>query len=262
MEIPKTLFKYFSFDEHGHTIDHLKNSTLYFASPLNFNDPYDCNVGHKVVPFEYSKIKSYFEDVRKNKPFDGRKLYRSFLKFSEKEAITKFTELYKVVISSAQKKVSDTMGVSCFSENKSNLLMWAHYAGKGSGICIEYDTLISDFKGKWAKVHYDTNLPKIDPFLIMNNDSYEGKIESFKLFTVKSIDWNYESEWRLIHQIKGTVYEIPASFLRAIYLGPKISEHHLNIAKEIIKNKYPNTKLYKGKLSKTEFKMDFDSIII
>lgn len=46
---------------------------------------------------------------------------------------------YRVIADDIKSQKLD-FGIACFSESHENMLMWAHYAGNFSGICIEYST--------------------------------------------------------------------------------------------------------------------------
>lgn len=77
----------------------------------------------------------------------------------------------------------ETRGVSCFSEVNDGLLMWAHYADKYCGICLEFDTDNELFK-KAKKVDYVDELPKIDAVELFLE---KGRHEVLNLFAQNSI---------------------------------------------------------------------------
>lgn len=100
-------------------------------------------------------------------------------------------------------ELSDTyremLKVACFSENNKNIPMWYFYANKYKGICIEYD--IKDYK---EKVLVEKDL-QILPAIYTNDvgkymaNRHDGKKESVYINSMlKSKDWEFEKEWRLV----------------------------------------------------------------
>jgi Protein of unknown function (DUF2971) len=77
-------------------------------------------------------------------------------------------------------------GVLCFSENKVDLLQWAHYADRHKGICLGFDVRP---EGKFGAVRYVTErVPfpeQLDEYFV------------WQLLITKSADWICENEWRV-----------------------------------------------------------------
>lgn len=48
-------------------------------------------------------------------------------------------------------EISRRFGVLCFSENKADLLQWAHYADRHKGLCLGFDVTS---EGKFGSVKY------------------------------------------------------------------------------------------------------------
>lgn len=134
--------------------------------------------------------------------------------------------------------ISESTYIASYSSTKCNSLMWAHYASGHRGICLEFefpDDLIfsavnhtsqvldnlkrsntfkkppSIDKMKIHKVDYPSNVTYVNFFDVagffdstfktdeVNPESDTNTINSvFKLYTVKSKVWEYESEWRMI----------------------------------------------------------------
>lgn len=80
-------------------------------------------------------------------------------------------------------------GVISFTETRSNLLMWSHYAEKHTGLVIEFDTENSFFEDA-KRIRYNN----IKPPQINVNDVEE-------LFFVKSDEWIYEKEFRIVKNL-------------------------------------------------------------
>jgi hypothetical protein len=154
------LYKYVSLDR----IDILKNRSIRFTQPLNWNDPFDM-------------LKSVNNPITK---YDCT----GFLN-------TKDILMYEIIIADI-----NYLGLS-LTENNNNLLMWSHYAENHKGFVIEFNTnskmFIDHDKSLFKKVKYTTKRPSllpIDEALRLQYDlNYRDiihKEEVSKLFT-KSI---------------------------------------------------------------------------
>ena len=98
------------------------------------------------------------------------------------------------------KNLLKDVGISCFSEEDSNVLMYSHYAygpaGGHAGICVEFDpyriqTLSSESDGDriqadWRRVFYYPALP-----------SFDTNSQKALIATCKNRIWQYEREYRL-----------------------------------------------------------------
>lgn len=121
------------------------------------------------------------------------------------------------------------IGVICFSENKENLLMWAHYANEHKGLIVgilsipgcssifnnlfRADTLInsswgeeySPFDGKPRPISYRKGLRyRNDKFdYDYSNISVEGADRIlYEVFMQKSDEWIYEQEHRVVLRLE------------------------------------------------------------
>ncbi len=94
-------------------------------------------------------------------------------------------------------------GAISFTESKSNLLMWSHYADEHRGLALGFDNN-HFFFSKLKRVEYDSTIP--DEFIkdidINDNDSL------LKLFYLKSDEWKYEKEHRIVRDLIDSDYYI------------------------------------------------------
>lgn len=109
------------------------------------------------------------------------------------------------------------VSIKCFSENWNNLLMWAHYADGGRGMCVEYNLAL--LKGNEPvlrhlyPVHYSSQRYSKDGLrdihseiqaikkaivagLQLDDSSWLKDMMAFYL--TKSSEWAYEQEWRIV----------------------------------------------------------------
>lgn len=109
--------------------------------------------------------------------------------------------------------------IVCFSENKESILMWSHYANSHKGFCIEYQLpKIVNKNERWAEqlepwetsclmhlmqVAYFSERPDCTKHaceLIENEITFDDSFPLYKYgYLAKSLDWQYEKEWRFIY---------------------------------------------------------------
>jgi Protein of unknown function (DUF2971) len=112
-------------------------------------------------------------------------------------------------------KVARHFGVLCFSENKADVLQWAHYADRHKGICLAFD--VSGSQGKFGKVQYLT-----ERFPFPEREKLDVEF-SWKLLSTKSKAWEYEKEWRVFLTLTDGVWDDSAG--RVLYFaefGPEL----------------------------------------
>jgi hypothetical protein len=136
------------------------------------------------------------------------------------------------------------IGVSCFSKNNLNLLMWSHYADSHQGFCLEFDSSILPFS-KAFEVTYKSEIPNISSDILMSEQIGTESIE--KLLSFKSIEWKHEQELRIFHQESNKSYFYPSNSLKAIYFGIRTDVSDIEIICSIIKSQNPTVKFYKMK---------------
>ncbi len=164
-------------------------------------------------------------------------------------------------LSQLQNNVEDEINknfvITCFCESYKNELMWAHYAEKHQGICVEYDfrkLFVNDPESIYKllqlyPVIYSNERPSIPVTTDVKGEFHymvkEGKYSSedkLRALLTKSNVWQYEKEWRLI--MPGLSYQIlELPIISKIFLGAKIFEE--NEAKIIKLASEKKIKVYK-----------------
>ncbi|MGO2117323.1 MAG: tetratricopeptide repeat protein [Fusobacterium sp.] len=138
--------------------------------------------------------------------------------------------------------------ISCFSENKDSLLMWAHYGEQHKGVCIEYINLRERIeKDKFTcfekviyekiKTHKETEEKngllidkiKIDEELLTINEMCLRKHE----------DWKYEDEWRIINLEKENTNELYFDNMEIskIFFGMKCDVSNIRLITKLLKDR-------------------------
>lgn len=151
-----------------------KDFYVWFTSPHKFNDPYDSFISpdmsnlysafRPLVDYIPIFIERLFQILRQTSVPESNEELKKVLYPAILEALCnppkeidiplspEEVELCKIqsdyhlknMLDSFNQSISDSiseqMGVACFSEEKSSLLMWSHYAENHAGYCLEYRT--------------------------------------------------------------------------------------------------------------------------
>ncbi len=144
-------------------------------------------------------------------------------------------------------------GVSCFSDNNDNILMWAHYAESFKGYCLEFRT-DNDFFDTVEHVKYVKDFMAVDlvPLLL------EEAVSTEAIFLTKSFHWDSESEWRLLSNQQRVSFNYDKDILTAVYFGPRMEKALIEIIYLILEATNSDVKYWLGKLNKGEYRVDFE----
>ncbi len=167
-KLPYTLNKYYAFN-HERYEDEITGK-LYLASPLDFNDPLDCQFS----------LSNNSRDVDKKTVEDRlTELFGENGNIQEKlsHLIDDKHECYEETLKEVQKKQLEKLGVLCMSPDDDNILMWAYY-GNNQGFCIEFDTnkLINDLNCKLVdQLEEDITKYLVGIFKNTGNETIKGE---------------------------------------------------------------------------------------
>ncbi|MCY6355352.1 DUF2971 domain-containing protein [Clostridium sp. ZS2-4] len=236
------LYKYRSGSKRD--INNLKDNKLSAVKFYMFNDPFEFhnNVDPKIAVETYSMLmgedySSILNDVENNtlpKEHDFWTFYNSTL-----ETVIDFKRNYNVC---------------CLSEEKDSLLMWSHYANEHKGFCIEYRTTeLFDKYPLLCPALYTDTMPSF------GNGENEIVNLSKVLFT-KSLQWEYENEWRITFDSVSDVEMLQTTKPTAIYVGCRIESNLFGEIFEYCKDN--KVRLFKSKMNPFKYKLDFEEIII
>jgi len=217
--IPVKLYKYQPFSQHPE--ENLKKRQIYFPTPSELNDPFDCAVPFKLTDSTNEELGIAFHMF--SDPLEDKKVISDqYLTDGkpDKRLGVDIDHLAKRV-NNIQLNYFQKMGVACFSDSPSqkpdNILLWSHYANGHKGFCLEFDTSFPPFQGleiDMQEVKYKTEYPSTSSVSAVIG----GKIWINALIT-KSNEWSYEHEWRLIVDKGATVCNYDPKALTAIYFG-------------------------------------------
>lgn len=194
----KYLYKYYSLSPA--TLNTVTEGNLYFASPPQFNDPFDglCNFD---IDFNYIIFNRYLE--------------RNNIKYTKAEKDLKFIKELKRInnikergINKFYEEARSQYRIFCTSATNNNTLMWSHYGDSHKGICLGFKTSVGNNSNYLKFKNDDKNLVKVNALPInyirknASIPSYNRYREDdsflFQQFLNKTDDWKYEEEYRFI----------------------------------------------------------------
>lgn len=236
-------------------LENLCRSVIYFRSPRDFNDPYDC----RTPPVLRDLTDGRFARLRLRRDLGLLKIPGSNA-MPKDELVGKINEK----LGNMHTKLSQKCGVACFSKSNDNLLMWSHYADGGKGFCLNFHIDIRKHLGddvEYANVKYRGKFPTAYGLVVLlakNRSALYGSLFSKFLLTHKYKEWEYEQEARMIRGEIGEKH-YPPETLKTIYLGTEATEGTKTLVRIIRKEVYPHAELLYGHPSNDEHRVDFSA---
>ena len=249
---PATLFKYER--PTVRSLQNLKMQSIFFASPIQFNDPYDC----KIVPTikepnddELQDLQSYFLSSKDYPP-----AVREAIETSPPDALRKtLVGVAEKIVRSNTGRFLKVNGVSCFAKENNNLLMWSHYCDSYKGYCLEFRTTFEPFPLA-RPVRYVDSMGEINVRDLFIKIQWQDLID--QLYCTKARVWSYEEEWRVIHQKAGTLYCYQPDALKAVYFGPEMDRETKEIICLILTGQNPNVEFWNAVRVPNRFELEFE----
>ncbi|MGY6648686.1 DUF2971 domain-containing protein [Wenyingzhuangia sp. IMCC45574] len=241
-DIPNVVYHYTSLEVGIEKI--LKKNTLKISKANSLNDPFEFDL--RLIEVDLDK---FIEErpVLKNLSQVNRELLK-------KEPNRKnIQEKSHQDINDSFKGILDENFIACFSERKSNILMWSHYGLKHTGVCIGFST--KDNMKSFLRVDYEIEFKPLKLSFSEKGDSLKI-IE--KLAGTKSIDWEYEKEIRFLNfkHPEKEILSFNPKMVKEIYFGMKIPIEKIeNKIKELQLYGYNEVKYYQMEKVPNEFKL-------
>lgn len=253
--INKFLSRYHSLD--GHFDDAIREGYLWFSDPLDFNDPYDCNM-QTSCDCSYEEVLSHLTQLNlKNewRQTEGYIIERANYLYNNP------SDMMELLRDADLKTIART-GICCFSQRNDTLLMWSHYANKHKGVCMTFDmTKLTSI----ALTLYNVEYPKVYPSYNVIRDSENFKSLRF-LIATKSQEWEYEDEVRIIRDDRTMPYRGKVLFnkkaLVSIDFGYKTSIEEVARVTKLLNEVggYEHVNLYKAQLKEQAFGLVFNKL--
>lgn len=252
---PKYLYKYKPIpsadnsEEQDRFEDIILRNKLFFASPKNFNDPFDCQIVPNIPNDKKQIFKSYVELLKSSK-----KKYSESLKLrsEHKNILNKLPNPKQHFENEIKALLKEYMRVFCLSEDGASVPMYAHYANDHRGCCLKFQADKGFFSAA-RKVHYNSDYPSVD---------YLGSTaeERSKVLLTKAKCWEYEKEWRLIKEVSyietDRHYDFSEHLLVGIILGYRVSEKRKCYIQNLTKQRKSSLTLYQVEPHESKYEME------
>ncbi len=247
--IPNFFYKYCRIDKYLKI--NLKNSQLWFNAPDNFNDPFDCmaylNFGKTPVECNenHEKLIAAFEIEL---PELNKNIWKSLIRKPDD---------YNMVMSyAAAKNLKKDIGVSCFSENYKNTLMWANYADSHKGLVLKFR---KDINGFITKNMIPINYHKKYPIINVSDYKAEQMISIiYQVVGAKGNAWKYEKEWRAITSPGNSLCDFNKNELAGIIFGLNTDDSEKKEVYDLVMNSgYDNITFQEAEFNEREFTIKY-----
>jgi hypothetical protein len=294
--VARPFYKYASAEA---TLAILGSRTVRYSSPLLFNDPFDVQSGLHFdfdIATLYDKVLERLGELaaapeaplvdsgdvwgkvvltaRAHYPSHGfpRQRWAEMTAPSFRAVTAVIEETQKKYREHWRSKLMPSVRVFCVTEERDNLLMWAHYSKDHTGAVIEF----------WSLPEEDNALSVAKPVIYSDSpppffserewiDDLMGvkKLDPDQLYRryayYKSPHWSYEKEWRVWYPLATSLemYDtvpIRPNELRAIYFGCRASESFVNEAMHLLRGAFPSARPYQASKSEEAYKLSFHEI--
>lgn len=277
--IPRTLYKYRAIN--NYSLNNLEDNSIWLSDPKKFNDPYDTSFHYK-VEFDPDNAEWIWETMKDSCLFDGlteddiqsvleneKPTVRLLeLSYPNQPEYGRFSgeALHQVLKDRANKLVRETaegckqmFKICCFSEDPKSILMWSHYAASHTGFCIGYDFYElgkKDLRSRsiFPVIYSDERFDATDFF--GKNPNTNNILYLHQAALMKSTQWSYEKEWRLVfgNMIiqKEMSFRVPKP--KHVLLGKNISAKNETRIKRICESK--DIEVYKMEMKNKRFALE------
>lgn len=237
-------FEFFSFrDFTSYALEDIKNNTLSFSHPRQFNDPMDTLLFHWNTHCLSNETEEEQRSIRflQQKVYDHLKV-RCFVRTSRLPRNGNVTGLQELI--NKEQKIEDV-----------NPIMWAHYANYHKGFCVKYCFPNNFLRSINSQDLVCTRVRDVKYWPTMDMAG-KNKLSIEDALFVKSDYWKYENEVRVVHYDPNShsdykLLELPNDSIVAIYLGLKCSDSNREQMQLILRDKA--IPLYQMIVAKNDF---------
>jgi hypothetical protein len=262
----KTLYKYRTTSRISEIIRLISNGELWFSSARSFNDPFDTAITYnfegadspiaekwavKAVNFHFPNLSQIEKERMVAERLKQIRNDPDFIEASRQEAI---------------EHNYNSFGICSLSKKKDDLLLWAHYANKHSGLCIglnvdviknaALELLRSKHVINLLKVDYSRNMPNINFFTTMLGNDFTHIIDFVR---IKGTEWEKEEEIRLVcYEHPEISLELGSNLVSEIIFGCNMQKEEKNLLANYCRLNYPRICLYEAKKVNQLFQLRID----
>lgn len=230
----------------------LVSSTLWFASPSTFNDPFDMAVRLDFAGTPSERRAAMQRLVKRQKPSAPWKKREAIVN----NLMQRPVEHWRAFVQETYDKVSSAFGVCSFAGDPKSILMWSHYADHHSGICLQFESHLDPLLLRAISVEYSSTFPidnwVQDPFHASGMDSSIVR---------KHLGWQYEKESRILRaRSANTTAHFRPEALTAVILGCRIADDSEELLRQLLEDRYrrglPKVAVYRATKHASKYKLN------
>lgn len=176
----------------------------------------------------------------------------------------------------ARTTLQQVCGVLSLTERPANILMWTHYAANHRGLVLGFDGTHRFFsRPGWT--HASVDLAAANRVMYSRNRPefrYMTDVTKTAAFLTKSLEWEYECEWRMLRTVEDTheikfingqeiwLFELPADAVWCVVLGAAATrETETTVRNTIRANRELNhVALYRASIDSKLFRINLAEI--
>lgn len=240
------LFKYLS----ENRTSFLDDGLIRFTQPHAFNDPFElkpsvsafCTEQYikESLNLSFSKIiaEQYLELPVEVRCIITPETFSAIAESRKSEVFEGVKNMAIDVTPLAEKMLHDGfekhVGVLSLTESPNNLLMWAHYANSHQGFVVEFEP---------SHMFFDQRKTEKDDLRHIRKIQYAGsrpqhvltEVQNMGEFLIKSTDWAYEQEWRMLAALADAdvrieetpndiyLFRLPFDAIKSVRIGARAS---------------------------------------
>ena len=228
----------------------IRLNRIYWQSPLAFNDPFDCNPALIFGTNSASRVNFAKRAVANN--------YPSLNRVERAQRVKEFLRVPAPIrtadIRTAFRQWMEESAVTCFSQVRDSILMWAHYADSHRGVCFIFREVVDQSQSWWA---YDVTYSDERPVIDYTQDP-EAMVKRGILN--KSVLWEYEKECRMLEYRRAPGYRsFPREALVGVIYGARISEDDRAFMDDLLSDRRSLEK-YQATLDEHLFQVNIERI--
>nr|WP_316629685.1 DUF2971 domain-containing protein [uncultured Brevundimonas sp.] len=250
---PNYLYRFLPLSEakHFNWLEHLLlEDQLYFSSPPSFNDPFDCLPAIRTPRSRVARELGLNRDRRRVGHLGDPKVADDAAKYFKRLGATQLAAEAQSIFRATMAE----MGVVCFSENETDVLMWSHYANHHKGVCLRFSRHWPDDLPLLMKVHYAQERATMSFPSRLGIDRTD---ELFNVLCTKAQSWGYENEWRLFwHHGAFKSAAISPKLIDRVILGAMATEETEQSVRSIIRRRMIPIQLHRATMDSSTFKVD------
>ena len=172
------------------------------------------------------------------------------------------------ITSSLSAQVRQRLGVLSLSATPTHALMWSHYTQNGRGFVLGFNTRHAHFDARRADTDEFRHLRAVE-YRDHLKASYLVDFTGLDLLYVKSTDWQYEQEWRIVRAVtdgdetvgsqKEPIYlfTLPPLAVSHVIMGYGMSDSDTKRLSYVLGDpKYTHVTVSQAKLSTNDYGVD------